>query len=173
MTIPRPAAGDYDPYYDRYLDQLGPGADPVDLLERGEREIHDLLSPLGDERARFRYAPGKWSIKEMLVHVLDTERIFAYRLLRIARGDPTPLAGFEQDDYAPASEADRRPLADILAEYHAVRDATLHLVSSLSPEALTRRGTASDAPVSAPALIYIMAGHERHHLRLLREKYGV
>jgi uncharacterized damage-inducible protein DinB len=173
MPIARPAPGEFNPYYSRYLDLLGPDADPVDLLERGEREIHDLLSPLGDERARYRYAPGKWSIKEMVVHVTDTERIFACRLLRIARGDTTPMPGFEQDDYAPASEADRRSLADILAEYHAVRSATLALAGSLSAEALARQGTASESVVSARALVYIMAGHERHHLRMLREKYGV
>ncbi len=173
MAIARPDPSEYNPYYGRYLDQLPGGADPVDLLERGEREIHDLLSPLGDERARHRYAPGKWSIKELVVHVIDTERIFAYRLLRIARGDTTPLAGFEQDSYAPASEADRRSLADILAEYHAVRAATLTLAGSLSAEALARQGTASGYPVSARALVYIMAGHERHHLRMLREKYAV
>lgn len=170
--ITRPAPSEYNSYYGRYLESLG-AADPLDALERGEREAHDLLSPLGEDQARFRYAPGKWSVKEMVVHVLDTERIFAYRLLRIARGDATPIPGFEQDEYARASEADQRPMADILAEYRAVRAATLQLAGSLSDEALARQGTASGYPVTARALIYIMAGHEQHHLRLLREKYGV
>lgn len=172
MTVSPPAAGEYNPYYGRYIEQLG-DADPLDALERGERECHDLLSPLGEERGRYRYAPGKWSVKDVVVHVLDTERIFAYRLLRIARGDTTPMPGFEQNDYAATAEADRRSLADILSEYHAVRSATLHLVQSLSGEALARRGTASGHPVSARALVYIIAGHERHHLRILREQYGL
>ena len=167
LTPPDPT--EYAPFYHTYVRLIA--GDPLAALRQQPRELHQLLTGLTDEQARFQYAPGKWSIKEKLVHMLDTERIFAYRALRIGRGDTTPLPGFEQDDYVPASEADSRPLASILAEYDAVRAATLHLFESFSETGLRRQGTASGQLVSVRALAYILPGHEAHHQNLLRERY--
>ncbi|MDU0368898.1 DinB family protein [Hymenobacter endophyticus] len=164
-----PAAIEYAPYYHTYVKLIA--GDPLEALRRQPRELRQLLAGLTEEQGTFRYAPGKWSIKENLVHMLDTERIFAYRALRIGRGDTTPLPGFEQDDYVPVSGADSRSFAGILAEYDAVRAATLSLLEAFTAEAVARQGTASGQPVSVRALAYILPGHEAHHLNLLRERY--
>jgi len=164
-----PAAAEYAPFYHTYVKLIA--SDPLEALRRQPQELRQLLTGLTEEQGTFRYAPGKWSIKENLVHVLDTERIFAYRALRIGRGDTTPLPGFEQDDYVPASGADARTLADILREYDTVRAASLSLLETFPAEAVGRLGTASGQPVSVRALAYIMPGHEAHHLNLLRERY--
>lgn len=166
----RPAADEYGAYYDRYIQQIPAGHDPVQRLREQQTELHQLFQGLSDEHARLRYAPGKWSIKETLVHVVDTERVFAYRALSIARGNQTPLPGFDQDDFTANSGADARPLAELLREYDAQRAATLALLESFTPEALVRRGTASDMPVTVRALCYMLAGHEAHHLQLWRER---
>ncbi|WP_303311692.1 DinB family protein [Hymenobacter sp. BT730] len=171
MLSTRPAAGQYAPYYETYVRLIPAGTNPLVLLEQQPRELRQLLQPLTEEQGQFAYAPGKWSIKESLVHMIDTERIFAYRALRIARGDQQPLPGFEQNDYVPASGANARSMADILEEYDTVRAASLSLLRSFQPDALERMGTASNNPVSVRALAYIMAGHEAHHLQLLRERY--
>ena len=164
-----PAATEYAPFYANYVRLAG--SDPLQALRAQPPVLHRLLTGLSNEQALFRYAPGKWSIKEKLVHMIDTERIFAYRALRIARGDTTPLPGYEQDDYVPLSEADARPLAGILAEYDAVRAASLCLFESFGAAAAERVGKASDRPVSVRALAYMLAGHEAHHLQLLQERY--
>ncbi|MFD2783948.1 DinB family protein [Hymenobacter rubripertinctus] len=164
-----PAASEYAPFYHTYVRLIF--GEPLAALREQPRELRRLTEDLTEQQALGRYAPGKWSLKEMLVHMMDTERVFAYRALRIGRGDPTPLPGFEQDDYVPASDADSRPLADILAEYDAVRAATLALFESFNPAAISRQGTASGQPVSVRALAYILPGHEAHHLNLLRERY--
>lgn len=169
LFLTPPAAPEYAPFYHTYVKLIT--GDPLEALRRQPQELRQLLAGLTEEQTLFRYAPGKWSIKENLVHMLDTERIFAYRALRIGRGDTTPLPGFEQDDYVPASGADARPLADILGEYDNVRAATLSLLESFTAEAVGRLGTASGQPVSVRALAYILPGHEAHHLNLLRERY--
>lgn len=166
----RPAADEYGAYYDRYVQQIPAGHDPVQQLREQQAALHALFSGLTDEQARLRYAPGKWSIKETLVHIIDTERVFAYRALSIARGDQTPLPGFDQDAFAASSTADARPLADLLREYDAQRAATLALLESFTADALSRRGSASGMPVSVRALCYMLAGHEAHHLQLWRER---
>ncbi|MBD2716108.1 DinB family protein [Microvirga sp. STR05] len=167
--ITPPAATEYAPYYGTYV-RLVTG-DPLAALQAQPAELRRLLTGLTEQQGQFRYASGKWSIKEMLVHMIDTERIFAYRALRIARGDTTPLPGFEQDDYVPASEADSRSLTSILHEYDTVRAATLSLLESLSEAQLGRQGTASGQPVSVRAMNFIIAGHEAHHLHILQERY--
>lgn len=169
--IARPNPADYNPYYETYIRLVPDGQDPLAQLRQQSAALTTLLADLTDEQAHFRYAPGKWSIKEALVHIIDTERIFAYRTLRIARGDQTPLPGFEQNDYVPASGADARPLADIWREYHAVRAATLALFESLPVDAVARVGTASDSPTSVRALAYMLPGHEAHHMMIFRERY--
>jgi len=144
---------------------------PIDELVAQRARMLNALSPLSDEQARYRYAPGKWSIKELVGHLADTERVFAYRLLRIGRGDATPLPGFEENDYARAGSFDARPFGDLLDEWAAVRDATTALASGLPDEAWARRGTANNHPVSARALLYIILGHVEHHRSILQERY--
>jgi hypothetical protein len=167
----RPAAGEYAPYYDLYIQNIPAGHDPLQQLREQLLLLKELLADFTEEQGLLRYAPGKWSIKEMLVHVIDTERIFAYRALRIARGDQQPLPGFEQDDYVPASGADARTMASILHEYDTVRAATLSLFESFGPEAYERKGTASNSPTSVRALAYMLPGHEAHHLHILQDRY--
>jgi uncharacterized damage-inducible protein DinB len=145
--------------------------DLLALLEAQPREWTALLAPVDAARAGYAYAPGKWTLAESLVHVNDTERVFAYRLLRIARGDRTPLPGFEQDDWVPTSRAHRRTFPDLLAELRAVRESTVTLVRSLDDAALTEIGTASGRAISARALVWMIAGHAAHHLTLTRTHY--
>ncbi|KUG08580.1 DinB family protein [Solirubrum puertoriconensis] len=166
----RPAATEYGAYYQRYISLIPDGTDPLQQLRNQQTELKQMIGTLTDEQALLRYAPGKWSIKETLLHVIDTERIFAYRALRVGRGDKQPLPGFEQDEYVVTSGADARSLASLLAEYDAVRAATLGLFESFGPEAYEQKGTASNQPVTVRALAYITAGHEAHHLQLWRER---
>ncbi len=165
-----PDASEHAPYYGRYTSLVANG-DIVDTLERQCPETIALLSPLSDEQANYRYAPGKWSIKEMLGHVVDTERIFAYRALRIARNDQTPIEGFEQDDYVRGANFSECRFKDMLEEFTCVRRASVLLFQQLSTEAWLRHGTASQMGVSVRALAYIIAGHEIYHRNALKEKY--
>jgi uncharacterized damage-inducible protein DinB len=169
MTQKRPQQGDYALYYEKYI-ELVPSGDFLEILQDQRRELVALLSPLSEEQANFRYAPGKWSIKEAIGHITDAERIFSYRMLRIARGDQTPLASFEQEGYIQNGNFSDRKLQDLLQEFSVVREATLCLIRSLDNAAWLRRGTASQKEVSVLALAFIIAGHERHH-RLLFEKH--
>jgi len=168
--IPRPATHEYAPFYARYIEKVPEGDLPA-LLESQVAELETLLGGLSEATALHRYAPGKWSIKETLGHLADGERILAYRLLRIARGDATPLAGYEEDDYAKAGGFDRRSLPDLLNEFRAVRQATLFLVRNLDAEAFAHHGTANDRPISAAALAHIVFGHVAHHIVILKERY--
>ena len=165
-----PDASEYAPYYGRYI-SLVRGADILAALEEQPRHTLALLSALTDQQANYRYAPGKWSIKEMLGHLIDTERVFTYRALRFARNDTNPLAGFEQDDYVRHGNFGECPLGFLLEEFAAVRDATVFLFEGLRPEAWMRRGTASQNEISVRAIAYVIAGHELHHRQVLREKY--
>jgi hypothetical protein len=142
-------------------------------LKRQNAAIAARFSSLGEERAHFRYDPGKWSIKEVLGHVIDAERIFAYRALRISRNDRTPLPGFEQDDYIRFGPWNRTPLHDVLREFNCVREASVLLFQGLDETAWNRRGTASGYEVTVRALAYITAGHAAHHVRVLEQKYGL
>lgn len=171
-SITRPGADEHAPYYSRYISRVADG-DVLDLLERQGREAAALLRALPEERGVFRYAPDKWSVKEVVGHVADSERIFAYRALRIGRADRTPMPGFEQDDYVRAAGFDARPLRELTDELAAVRGATIALFRGLEGEALARRGTANGQEVTPRALLYIIVGHERHHLDILRERYLV
>jgi hypothetical protein len=170
FTIARPQASEYAPYYDRYI-SLIPGEDILNTLDQQRREMMLLLSCRDDEDGDFRYAPEKWSAKEVLGHVCDTERVFAYRALRISRADATPLEGFEQDDYVRNGPFAQRPLGDLVEDFIAVRRATLSLLRNLDEGAWMRRGIANKNEVSVRALAYIIAGHELHHRRILEEKY--
>jgi hypothetical protein len=170
FTIARPQADEYAPYYDRYL-SLIEGDDILNTLDRQRREMMLLLSCRDDEEGDFRYAPEKWSAKEVLGHICDTERVFSYRALRISRADATPLEGFEQDDYVRNGPFAQRPLEDLVEDFIAVRRATLSLLRNLDEAAWVRRGIANKNDVSVRALAYIIAGHELHHRRILEEKY--
>src|ERR1035441_8643558 len=170
FTIARRQPGEYAPYYDRYI-SLVPGNDILDTLDQRRRQTMLLLSGRDDDDGDFRYAPDKWSAKEVLGHVCDTERIFAYRALRIARADATPLEGFEQDDYVRNGPFAHRPLSDLVEDFIAVRRATLSLLRNLGEAAWSRRGIANKNEVTVRALAYIIAGHELHHRRILEEKY--
>ena len=168
--VTRPQSDEYAPYYEKYVSLIA-SDDIVSVLEAQRVQMTQLLAARSEREGNFRYAPDKWSVKEVIGHVCDAERIFAYRLLRIARGDQTPLPGFEQDDYIASASFGERALTDIATEFAAVRAATMALVQSLPSEAWTRRGTASNNPVSARALAYIIAGHQMHHQNILNEKY--
>lgn len=175
MSEPRfspPAADLYAPSMAEYVARVG-DLDPI-VLARGQiARLEAGLAGLSENRARYRYAPDKWSIKEVIGHVGDTERVFAYRLLRVARGDTTPLPGFDQDAYVETGAFDERALSDLLEELKAVRSATLRLIESISPDIWGRTAPVSGALTSAKALLYMIAGHMEHHLVLLGERYGV
>ena len=170
FVIARPEPGEYAPYYDRYISLIA-GTDILGTLDAQRRQMLLLLSGRDESDGDFRYAPDKWNAKEVLGHVCDTERIFAYRALRIARGDETPMSGFEQDDYVRNGPFANAPMAEIVEDYIAVRRATLTLLRNLEEAAWTRRGTANNNAVSVRALAYTIAGLEVHHRRILEEKY--
>jgi hypothetical protein len=168
--IIRPTSGEYAEYYDRYI-SLVPEGDIVATLERQLDSTIALLSGIDESQANKRYEPGKWSIKELVGHLIDSERIFAYRALRFARNDQTPLSGFEQDDYVRDAVFDDRTLADLTDEFEHVRKANISLFGSLSDEAYSRRGPANEVEISVRALAYIIAGHEAHHMHVLKTRY--
>lgn len=172
LMIARPGPDEYAPYCDRYI-SLVPESDILATLDSQRRETLLLLCGREESDGDFRYAPGKWSVKEVLGHVCDTERVFAYRALRISRADSTPMEGFEQDDYVHNGPFAHRPLAELIEDYIAVRRATLTLLRNLDEVAWSRRGTANGNAVSVRALAYTIAGHELHHRRILQEKYSI
>ena len=157
-------------YYGRYIVLVDNGDIVKTLTGQQEKTVAEL-SAIDGERANLRYAPGKWSIKEVLGHLTDTERIFAYRALRIARGDQTPIEGFEQDDYVRSANFQDCKWADMIQEFTYVRRGSLALFEQLGAEAWLRQGTANQAAISVRALAYIMAGHEIHHRNILRDNY--
>jgi hypothetical protein len=175
MTHPsgRPAADEFGARYAGYVALIPAGEDIVALLARQREATLTRFGSVTEGRGAHRYAPGKWSVKEVVGHLSDTERIMAYRALRIARGDGTPLPGFDENAYVPLSGADAQPLAALVTEWGQVRQATVSLFRHLPAEAWTRRGTASGMPVSVRALAWMIAGHELHHLRTLAERYGL
>jgi len=170
--IPRPAPSEYAPHYAGYVNRVSEG-EVLDHLARQIEETRALLRDLPPSRAVHRYATGKWSVAEVVGHIADAERIFAYRALRIARGDATPLAPFDENAYTPAGSFDRRTLTDLVDELTAVRQATLALFRGMPGEAFERTGIASGRTVSVRALAFIIAGHELHHVAILRERYGI
>jgi uncharacterized damage-inducible protein DinB len=172
VTVPRPAADEAAPFYHGYIAKVA-GENISDQLAEQLAVVERLLGPLDDSAARARYAPGKWSIKEIVGHLMDTERIFAYRLLRISRGDATPLASFDENAYVPAGAFDERPLRALLAEFRAVRLGSIALIEGLPGGAWSRKGQAIGETISTRALAYIIVGHVTHHLGVLRERYGL
>ncbi len=170
LTINRPEEGEYLPYYGKYI-SLIPEGNIVTVLSEQLDETLALLRAIPESEGGFRYAPDKWSIKELVGHVIDTERLFAYRALRFARNDETPLAGYDQDEYIRNASFDDYPLGELVAELKSVRESTVFLFKHLDQAAWLRRGLANESEVSVRALAYIIAGHELHHRRILRDRY--
>lgn len=167
----RPASGDYGQYFERYV-SLVPDGRIVWTLENGQAQMVSLFGQVTADKAGFRYADGKWSVRELLGHIIDTERVFAYRALRISRNDATPLSPFDQDLFVTGADFDRIRLADLIDEFVIVRQATLMLFRHLSAEAWDRRGAVGDHPLTPRAAAWIIAGHQLYHEILLRERYG-
>jgi uncharacterized damage-inducible protein DinB len=170
--LTRPGGDEYAPFYAGYIAGVPEGG-LLEFLDHQLNTLMTLFTELSEAQGDHAYAPGKWTIKDVIQHVTDAERVFAYRLLRIARGDTTPLPGFDENAYAAESGASRRTVADLAAEFATVRRATQSLLRSLTPDTAARRGTASGATVSVRALAWMIAGHANHHLEILRERYGV
>lgn len=166
----RPEATEYLSYFEKYV-SLVPQGDIADLLEGQLGVTLNLLRGITDAQADSRSGPGKWSIKELVGHLIDTERILAYRALRFARNDKTPLPGYEPDDYVRNAAFSASKIGDLASEFEHVRRANLYLFRSLDAAAWQRRGVASDAKVSVRALAYIIAGHELHHVEIIKTRY--
>ncbi len=169
--ITKPDADEHAPYYGTYIRLVG--EDVFAQLESQARTTPQLLAGLSEDKGLHRYAPGKWSVKEVIGHLADAERVFAYRALRFGRADATELPGFDENAWVPAGGFDRRPVREMVGEFAAIRAASLALFQSFDSDALLRRGTASGHPFSVRALAAIIAGHEAHHVALLRERYSV
>jgi|SRR5262245_18611180 len=166
----KPETTEYAPYFARYI-SLVPEGDLLATLENQNEATLKLLRSLSEEKGGYRYAPGKWSIKELVGHLIDTERVFAYRALCFARDDKTPLPGMEQDDFVRGADFDSIRLADLADEFAAVRRSNLYLFRHFNREAWLRRGTASGNEMSARAAAFIIAGHELYHLDVLKTRY--
>lgn len=166
----RPEAGEFAEYYGKYIAKV-PGTDVSGILESERLQMSRLFAGRSERDGNFRYAPDKWTIKEVLGHVTDAERIFTYRALRIARADETPLSSFEQNDYVKNGGFAARALADLVEEFDAVRGASISLFRSFDEAAWGRRGVASQKQVTVRALGFITAGHQIHHRMILEENY--
>lgn len=171
MLMNKPEPNEYAEYYGKYISLVD--GDVMSILAAQPAELSSLFAAVPDEKGTYKYADDKWTLKEVLSHLIDGERFFAYRMLRISRGDKTPIEGFEQDDYIENSNANNRSFAELLNEFDLQRRSNMLFVRNLSDEASQRLGTASGHTVSVRALVYIMAGHVRHHLTILKDRYSV
>lgn len=169
--IEKPKNGEFPPYANMYIKLLPNDGQLLNYLQENFITTKKLVDSLTEKQLLFRYAEGKWTIKEVLVHIIDDERIYAYRALRFARNDQTELPGFEQDDFARYSGANERRLSNILEEYEAVRQSTIALFNGLPEDAFLREGVANGNKATVRALAYHIAGHELHHVNILKEKY--
>ena len=168
MSRPQPA--EYDPYYQKYV-SLVPEEDILLALKTQIDELSKLFDGVPEEKGTYAYGDGKWTVKEVLSHIIDGERMFAYRVFRIARGDKTPIEGFEQDGYIENSHANRRRITELIIEFTLLREANLMFFANLELADWTRTGTANDVEISVRSLAWIMVGHIRHHIAILKEKY--
>lgn len=169
--IEKPRAGEFPPYASMYIDLIRNDGRLLSHLADNLKSTKELVQSLSEEKLLYRYAEGKWTIKEVLVHIVDDERIYGYRALRFARNDKTELPGFEQDPYAYYSNANARSIDSIMEEYDAVRLSTIALFNGFSDEVMLRRGVANNNEATVRALGYHIAGHEVHHINILKEKY--
>lgn len=170
VEIDPPAPDEFDPYYAGYIDSVE-GKQLSLILRQQRAKVLELLSGLSEEQAGYRYAADKWSLKEVIGHLIDCERVFIYRAMSIARGEDQSLPGFDQDAYVVTGAFDDRSVADLAREYETVRNASLSFFESLRPESWLARGKANDVTVSVRAIGYIVPGHEAHHLAVLEERY--
>lgn len=168
--IARPAPQEYPPFYETYISKV-PDQNIIEVLRIQLHDTARLLEQVTEAGAAFRYAPGKWSTREVLGHVTDAERIFSYRMLCIARGETAPLPGFDENSYAQVSNVETRPMKEVVLEFAHVRSATISLVEGLDATAAARSGNANGKPITVRALAYIIAGHEKHHMGVVRERY--
>jgi hypothetical protein len=168
----RPEATEFPQFYAGYVAKV-PTGDILAVLRQSKDELASTLGPIPEAKGGHRYAEGKWTVKTLIGHMIDAERIFSYRALRIARGDATPLPGFEENRYAEVAGSDSRTVADLVSELLDVRASTIRLFDSLPDDAWVRRGTVNNGQVSVRALGYITVGHARHHLGILRDRYGI
>ena len=171
LTVARPEPGEFPSYAEAYVRRVGTDSVSVNDLVLQRERVTAMLAPVSEQEAMFRYGPGKWSVKEVVGHITDTERVFAYRLVTIARGDESPLPGFDENAWVKAAGFDDRSLVDLLTDWVTTRNATLALARSLSPAAWQRRGTANNQPITARALMYLLLGHVEHHSALLQQRY--
>ena len=169
--IPQPESQEYAPFYSDYIQRASTRGDITAALSLQPDEMKSALGGLSDSQARFKPGPQEWSIKEVVSHLIDGERVFSYRLLRVSRKDKTPIPGFEQDDYVREANADEVPLTNLLDEFTFLRRANTLAIQNMSASALAEIGTASGNPISARALVYMLVGHVEHHMASLREKY--
>ena len=167
--MPRPSPAEYAPYYGQYV-ELAPEDDVLAALQTQLDDLLALLRPVPEDQGNVRHPPYTWSVKEVVGHMTDTERVFGYRALRFARGDATPLPGFDENAYARAADSDRRPLADLVSEFDALRRSHLGLFGGLPEAAWLRSGEANGNAVTVRALAYIIVGHARHHTTILRRR---
>ena len=168
----RPADSEFAAFYAGYISRV-PEIDPLPALEAQPAELHAFADRIAPEDELFRYAPDKWTVRQTIGHLIDTERVMGYRAFCIGRNETKPLPGFDEQDYVAHARSDERPVKELAHEFAAVRHANLWVVRRWSPEDWNRRGSANGAPVSARAIAYIMTGHVRHHMALLRERYGL
>ena len=162
---------EYNEYYSRYIDKVSKDTALISGFEADKKMVIDFFSSLPKEKLEYRYQPEKWTIKELLLHIIDTERIFMYRLLRIARKDTTALAGYDQDIYIEPSEANSKSLEELIHEFTITRLYSINLISSISEENLKNFGTASDSTISARACAFILLGHSIWHIEIIKERY--
>ena len=162
--------GEFNPYYGTYISKAE-HVDIVEGLQQSKKEFVDFVNSIPADKWNFAYAEGKWTIAEILQHLIDTERIFAYRALRFGRNDKTPIMGFEQDAYVPNSNANNYSKDELLEDFEAVRDASITLFKRFTDEMLLRIGEASGSTMSTRAVGYILPGHQKHHLQIINERY--
>ncbi|PJB11291.1 MAG: damage-inducible protein DinB [Flavobacteriales bacterium CG_4_9_14_3_um_filter_40_17] len=162
---------EYAPFYKPYIEEIGQELDILTGLELIGNEFVDLINSLSEDKLNFAYAENKWTIKEVIVHLIDSERIFSYRALRFARNDQTDLSGFEENDYVPFSDANKRSKSDLIAEFKTVRTSTISLFQSFSDEMLLRAGTIGGNTMSVRALGFIILGHQKHHINVVKVRY--
>jgi hypothetical protein len=170
-TIDRPRADEHAEYFGRYISKVPQNADLISLLREQAMETVALLQGLTPKQSEYAYAPGKWNIKQVIGHIIDAERVFVYRAMCFARQDKTELPPFDENAYVDNANFNERTLADLLEEFQVVRSATIHFAKTLDADSVARVGIASKKPISVRALLYVIAGHERHHVELFREKY--
>lgn len=170
LQIPAPEADEFAPFYAGYVAGLASSDVPA-LLSSQIATLRQVCSGLSEEEALYRYAPGKWSVKEVIGHLGDSERVFAYRALRISRGDRTPLAGFDENAYVAASDFDKRQIDELLDDLDVLRTSTVRLFRHVDVDRWSWRGIANGAEVSLRALAHIIAGHTQHHIRILADRY--